>query len=78
MEDFILVLIRYWQSWCFIGKLLKQKIGTLLKYRWYSYTYVGPDGVQRAPDRSGPQAPVTKQSSQWPFGEAILAVAKDF
>ena len=30
----------------------------------------------KGPDRSGPQAPVTKLSSRWPFGVAIFAVAQ--
>ena len=31
-----------------------------------------------AADRSGQQDPVTKPSRRWPFGVAILAVAKCF
>ena len=35
-----------------------------------------PEGTQRAPDRSGPKAPVEKLSMRWPIGVAIFAVAQ--
>ena len=41
-----------------------------------SYISAEPEGAQNAPDRSGPQAPVTKLSKRWPFGAAIFAVAQ--
>ena len=35
-----------------------------------------PEGGLWAPDRTGPQAPVSKLSRQWPFDVGILAVAQ--
>ena len=40
------------------------------------HPYPEPEWAQRAPDRSGLQAPVAKLSRWWPFGEAILALVQ--
>ena len=67
---FFLVLIRYRQSWCFSGKLLRQKQVTCKS------TDDNPTTKRSQITRSGSQAPALKQSRRWPFGVAILTVAQ--
>ena len=59
------MLVLQWQT-------AQAKTGNLKKYWCQSYTSVEPEGRQKAPDTSGPQAPVAKLSRQWPFSVAIF------
>ena len=57
---------------CCSDKLLRLKQVTCKSTDDYPTLVRSQRGAQRAPDRSGPQAPVTKLSRRWPFGVAHL------